>query len=162
MKFFYYTSLGQIYFFTLAFICALAIWRGGKDLRLCGLAIASGFLADRCSLALIDNPAVLMVVVGIVDFLALLFVLSLTTSKVGQFIAFCFVAKIMMYISLVADFISFDTMAAWSELAGYGQLLVIAGGTLNADRGKFKSNYRASRVGSNSSISLGKKGVQDE
>jgi len=103
-----------------------------------------------------------MIVVGIVDFLALLWVLSLTTSKVGQFIAFCFVAKIMMYISLVADFISFDTMAAWSELAGYGQLLIIAGGTLNADRGKLASHYRSVRVGNDSSISLGKKGVQDE
>ena len=162
MKFFYYTSLGQIYFFTLAFICALAIWRGGKDLRLCGLAIAGGFLADRSCLAIIDNPAVLMIVVGVVDFLALLFVLTLTTSKIGQFIAFCFVAKIMMYISLVADFISFDTMAAWSELAGYGQLLIIAGGTLNADRGKLANRYRAVHAGNSSSVYLGKKGIQDE
>lgn len=137
MSFFYFTTLGAIYFYALAAVCAFAVWRGGRENRLFSLCVLGVFLADRTLLATMTDEAWMITLGGVAEFIALSCVLAFAQiNGASRAIAFLFAVKIAFYVALVGGAIGFGTMAAWTELAGYLQILIIGGGTLNANRGK--------------------------
>jgi len=139
MSFFYHSGLGAVYFFALALVCLYGAWRGDREYRIFSLCVAGVFLCDRI-LLLTESGDGMMLAGGFVELIALLVVLLFVDSRAARFMAFLFAAKIAAYISLVGGAIGFQTMAAWTELAGYLQLITITGGTYHANRGK-RSGY---------------------
>lgn len=164
MHFFYFSNLGAIYFYTLTAICAFALLRGGRDYKIFSFCMIFVFLSDRTLLATMNDEATMITLGGIAELLALIAVLTLVPiGRAARFIAFLFAAKIAFYISLIAGAIGFETMAAWTELAGYGQLLIILTGTIHHEtRGKLAVHPVSVFPGNGGLRFVGKKGFQDE
>jgi len=141
MSFFYFTTLGAIYFYALATVCAFAIWRGGREYRLFGFCVLFVFLCDRTLLATMSNEAWMIGLGAVAEFLALATILWFATiGTAARALAFLFMAKMLCYLGLLSGMITFQTMAAWTELFGYLQLLIIGGGTLHGYRRKLASD----------------------
>lgn len=164
MTFFYFTTAGAVYFWVLATICLFAIWRGGKDYRLFALCVLGVFLADRTLLASFDirqevvapltrDEQWMLVLGGLAELIAILGVFRFrispanlrASSLTAQLIAGLFAFKIFIYLGLLSAMMTFATMAFWTELAGYVQLGIIGGGTLNGFRGKLARNSGGTR-----------------
>ena len=140
MNFFFHSELGAVYFVALIAICAFAILRGGKDMRLFGYCVLGVFFADRVLLATMNNEEIMIGLGGVAEFIAFGCIITYTTIKAGKLIAFLFAVKLLAYIALLGGVIEFPTMAAWTELSGYCQLLVMIGGMINDNRGKLGRN----------------------
>lgn len=150
LSFFYHSPLGALYFVILASVCLLAIWRGGKDYRLFGFCVLAVFLADRTLLATISNENVMIGLGAVAEFAALMAIVAFAErTKAAGAIGFLFLAKMLVYLGLLFGYISFSTMASWTELFGYFQIGVIGGGSLGGVRGKRSgySNHSAGRAG---------------
>jgi hypothetical protein len=141
VSFFYFTTLGAIYFYILIAVCGFAIWRGRRDYRLFGFCVLGVFLADRTLLATMTNEAWMIGFGALAEFWALAIILLFSTiSTASRAIAFLFLAKMFTYLGLLSGIITFQTMAAWTELFGYLQMIIIGGGTLNGYRHKLANN----------------------
>lgn len=140
MNFFWHTPLGMIYFIILSLVCLFAIWRGGREYRLLGYCVLGVFLADRTLLATMSNEAVMIGLGAVAEFSALMAIVALASrTMTAGAVGFLFLAKMCVYLGLLSGYITFSTMAAWTELFGYLQLLVIGGGTI-ADSGKRRNH----------------------
>lgn len=140
MTFFYHSGLGAVYFFALIAVCAYAMWRGGNA-RLFASAVLGVFLCDRVLLATTSGQWMMMWG-GLAEFGALMLIFTSANTLAARAIMALFAAKIITYIALNLGVISFRTMAAWTELSGYVQLLIILGSASHADRGKLANWYR--------------------
>lgn len=90
------------------------------------------------------------------EFAALMTVVTTVsrTAAAGA-IGFMFLAKMFVYLGLLFGYITFSTMAAWTELFGYLQLLVIGGGTV-ANFGKRRNNTADIPSGTGGIVGFGK------
>jgi len=150
MSFFYHTGLGEIYFVILSIVCLLGIWKGGREYRLFSSCVMAVFLADRTLLATMSNEALMIGLGAVAEFMALAAILWFATiGTAARALAFLFMAKMLCYLGLLSGMITFETMAAWTELFGYLQMFIIGGGTLNGYRRKLASDpgHFPSRVG---------------
>lgn len=163
MSFFYHGPPGMAYFIILSLVCAYAIWRGGREMRLFSYCVLGVFLADRTLLATMTNEAWMIGLGALAEFIAILGVVwFVRTSATSGCIGFLFFSKMVAYVCLLGGFISFETMAAWTELAGYLQLLIIGGGTFHANRGKYTRDTGDIRHGNYSLRHIGKGWVPPE
>ena len=130
------------------------MWRGGKDSRLFSFCVAGGFFVDRILLATVSNAELFNALIGVVDFIAFLCVMLIIRTRTARVIAFLFAAKIGMYIALQLGGIEFQTMAAWSELAGYMQLAIIGMGAFHGGARKQSTNNSSSVFRGNALLHL--------
>jgi hypothetical protein len=162
LSFFYFTTLGAIYFYTLIAVCGFAIWRGGRDASLYSYCVLGVFLADRTLLATMTDESAMIFLGGVAEFIAFIFVIFLGTAIVAtRVVAFLFAMKMIMYVCLLSGLISFGTMAAWTELAGYLQLLIILGSASNGYRDRL-AKYHPSKRGAVGSVFSFKNRRQDQ
>lgn len=162
VDFLWHTTFGMIYFLVLASVCVYAILCGGKEYRLYSYCVLGAFLAARVLLATFDIREVItypltpaeqwMMAFGAVAEFAAIMVLVLLArvTFAAGLIGFAFLAKMICYVGLLCGSLSFDTMAAWTELLGYSQIVVIGTGcSFGGVRGKRSGypDYRAGRAG---------------
>ncbi len=163
MSFFYFTTLGAIYFYLLLAICVFAIWRGNRDAVLYSYCVMGVFLCDRTLLATMTDEGAMIFLGGVAEFIAFIFVIFLGTAIVAtRVVAFLFAMKMIFYVCLLSGLITFGTMAAWTELAGYLQLLIIFGSSINADHGKRSRHSRNIHSGIGRVLHMGKSWRQGE
>ncbi len=158
----------MIYFIILSLVCAFAIWRGGKEYRLYSYCVLGTFLAARVLLATFEIREVItfpltpaeqwmMVLGAVAEFTAIMaLVLLAERTFAAGLIGFAFLAKMICYVGLIYGSLSYDTMAAWAELLGYTQIVVIGGGCSFGGVRSKRSGYPDHRAGRAGIFSLTK------
>jgi hypothetical protein len=126
MSFFYFSTLGAIYFYILASVCAYAIWRGGKEYRLYSYCVLGTYLAARTLLATVSDEAFMITMGAMAEFTAVMALIAFAErTKVAGAMGFLFLAKMICYVGLLCGILSFAAMASWTELFGYIQIAAV-------------------------------------